>query len=86
MDEKQFLAQIQSQLRLVMGGISNPPEPLKLAAGMVLFRRIDEREFLTRLKHEVDTAATQIAIHPTLEEVSALIQHQLNELNFRPPG
>ena len=86
MDEKQFLAQIQSQLRLVMGGISNPPEPLKLAAGMVLFRRIDEREFLMRLKHEVDLAATQISIHPGLEEVSALIQHQLNELNFRPPG
>jgi hypothetical protein len=47
MDEKQFLAQIQSKLRLVLGAISNPPEPLKVAAGMVLFRRIDEREFLS---------------------------------------
>jgi hypothetical protein len=80
MDEKQFLAQMQSKLRLVMGAITNPPEPLKLAAGMVLFRRIDEREFLTGLKHEVDLAATQVAIHPTLEEISVDIQHRLDEL------
>jgi len=86
MDEKQFLTRIWDKLRLVLGAISDT-RPLLTVAGMIQFRRMDEREFLIRLKHEVDLAAAQIAIHPALEEISALIQHQLNELNnFRPPG
>jgi len=85
MDEQQFLTQILSKVRLVMGAIADK-RPLLLVAGMSLDRQMDERQYLMRLKHEVDLAATQIAIHPGLEEVSALIQHQLNELNFRPPG
>ena len=85
MDEQQFLTLILSKVRLVMGAISDK-RPLLPVAGMILDRQMDEREYLMRLKHEVDLAATQISIHPGLEEVSALIQHQLNELNFRPPG
>ncbi len=85
MDEQQFLTQILSKVRLVMGAIADK-RPLLLVAGMILDRQMDERQYLMRLKHEVDLAATQISIHPGLEEVSALIQHQLNELNFRPPG
>ena len=85
MDERQFLTRIQDKLNLVMGAIADK-QPLMPVAIMLLDRRMDEREFLIRLKHQVDLAATQIAIHPALEEISALIQHQLNELNFRPPG